>query len=75
MWQKTAEELRQVLSAPFANEDIDWRVSVTTRDKDKGLAVPYVTNRAIQNRLDGTVGIDGWQNQLDRKSTRLNSIH
>lgn len=64
MWQKTAEELRQVLSAPFANEDIDWRVSVTTRDKDKGLAVPYVTNRAIQNRLDGTVGIDGWQNQF-----------
>lgn len=64
MWQKTAEELRQVLSAPFSNEDIDWRVSVTTRDKDKGLAVPYVTNRAIQNRLDGTVGIDGWQNQF-----------
>lgn len=64
MWQKTPEELRQALSAPFANGDIDWRVSVTTRDKDKGLAVPYVTNRAIQNRLDDTVGIDGWQNQF-----------
>lgn len=64
MWQKTPEELRQVLAAPFANGDIEWRVSVTTRDKDRGLAVPYVTNRAIQNRLDDTVGIDGWQNQF-----------
>lgn len=64
MWQKTPEELRQALTAPFANGDIEWRVSVTTRDKDRGLAVPYVTNRAIQNRLDDTVGIDGWQNQF-----------
>lgn len=64
MWQKTPEELRQALTAPFANGDIEWRVSVTTRDKERGLAVPYVTNRAIQNRLDDTVGIDGWQNEF-----------
>ena len=32
--------------------------------KTKGLAVPYVTNRAIQNRLDDTVGIDGWYNDF-----------
>lgn len=64
MWQGTPEDLRRVLAAPFANEDIEWRVSVTTRDKDRGLAVHYVTNRAIQNRLDSTVGIDGWQNQF-----------
>lgn len=62
MWQKTPEELRQALSAPFSNGDIEWRVSATTADKTKGLAVPYVTNRAIQNRLDDTVGIDGWHN-------------
>ncbi len=64
MWQKTPEELHQALVAPFANGDIEWRVSATTRDKDKGLAVPYVTNRAIQNRLDDTVGIDGWSNEF-----------
>lgn len=64
MWQKTPEELRQALAAPFSNADIEWRVSATTQDKSKGLAVPYVTNRAIQNRLDGTVGIDGWQNEF-----------
>ncbi|MCI8538255.1 MAG: hypothetical protein HFF18_06275 [Oscillospiraceae bacterium] len=64
MWQKTAEELRQALSAPFGNSDIEWRVSATNHEKTKGLAVPYVTNRAIQNRLDDTVGIDGWYNDF-----------
>lgn len=64
MWQKTPEELRQALTAPFPNGDIEWRVSATTQDKKKGLAVPYVTNRAIQNRLDDTVGIDGWHNEF-----------
>lgn len=43
---------------------IKGRISATTQDKSKGLAVPYVTNRAIQNRLDSTVGIDGWQNEF-----------
>lgn len=64
MWQKTEEELRIALSAPFSSADIDWRVSATTQDKSRGLAVPYVTNRAIQNRLDDTVGVDGWHNDF-----------
>ena len=64
MWQKTPEELRAVLSAPFSSSDIEWRVSATHAEKTKGLAVPYVTNRAIQNRLDDTVGIDGWYNDF-----------
>lgn len=64
MWQKSASELRAALSAPFACADIEWRVSATTQDKSRGLVVPYVTNRAIQNRLDDTVGIDGWHNDF-----------
>lgn len=64
MWQKTEEELRRALSCPFSSADIEWRVSATTQDKSRGLAVPYVTNRAIQNRLDSTVGIDGWHNDF-----------
>lgn len=62
MWQGTPEEMRHALSAPFSNGDIEWRVSATTTDKTRGLAVPYVTNRAIQNRLDDTLGLDGWHN-------------
>ena len=64
MWQKTPEELRAVLSAPFSSSDIEWRVSATNAEKTKGLAVPYVTNPANQNRLDDTVGIDGWYNDF-----------
>lgn len=64
MWKKTAAELREVLSAPFPSADIEWRVSATNHEKTSGLAVPYVTNRAIQTRLDDTVGIDGWHNDF-----------
>ena len=28
----------------------------------RGIAVPYVTNRAIQNRLDESVGPENWYN-------------
>lgn len=62
MLNMTAEALKEALSAPFADADIEWRITATTKDKSKGLAVPYVTNRAIQNRLDSTVGVDGWYN-------------
>lgn len=64
MWQKSAHELREALSAPFQNSDIEWRVSATNHEKTNGLAVPYVTNRAIQTRLDDIVGIDGWHNDF-----------
>ena len=64
MWNKSAEELRAALSAPFQSADIEWRVSATNSAKTSGLAVPYVTNRAIQTRLDSTVGIDGWHNDF-----------
>ena len=64
MWNKSAEELRAALAAPFTSSDIEWRVSVTSQSKNSGLAVAYVTNRAIQNRLDDTVGVDGWYNEF-----------
>ena len=48
MWNKSAEELRAALSAPFQSADIEWRISATNSAKTSGLAVPYVTNRAIQ---------------------------
>lgn len=64
MWQRSARELQEALSAPFHNADIEWRVTAINHEKTNGLAVPYVTNRAIQTRLDDTVGIDGWHNDF-----------
>ena len=55
------QEIAKKLSAYFPEENIKWRISATTQDKTKGLAVPYIDTRAIQNRLDDTLGIDGWK--------------
>lgn len=57
-------EIMEKLQQPFSPDDIEWRVGSTTQDKSKGLALAYVTNRAIQNRLDEVVGPFGWQNQF-----------
>ena len=52
------------LKAPFSPEDIEFRVGSTTRDKSKGLALAYVTSRAIMDRLDSVLGPTEWQNEV-----------
>lgn len=64
MYQYTPEQLYQALAQPFDNADIEWCVGATTKDKTRGLAVPYVTNRAIQQRLDQAVGPENWKNEF-----------
>lgn len=51
------------LMEPFAPEDVEWFIGVTTKDKSKGLAIPFITNRAVMDRLDEVCGVDGWQNE------------
>ena len=53
---KDTKTIREELARPFAAEDLEWRIQVTSKDKTSGLAIPYVTNRAIQDRLDEVVG-------------------
>lgn len=62
MSKKTAEEIRAALAQPFAPADLEWRLQHVNTEKPYGIAVPYVTNRAIQNRLDDVVGPDNWYN-------------
>ena len=50
------------LSNPFSPEDIEWFVGVTNKEKTMGMAIPFITNRAVQDRLDEVCGIDGWKN-------------
>ena len=57
------QEIMKRLRAPFAPEEIAWRVGATTKDKTKGLALAFVTNRAIQNRLDEVFGCFGWKDE------------
>ena len=52
------------LRDPFAPEDIEWRVQQAGEKNGKPWArvLAYVTNRAIQERLDEVVGPENWQN-------------
>ena len=59
---KDAETIKRELAMPFAPQDLEWRLQQAFEDKMGGLAVPYVTNRAIQDRLDDVVGVDNWHN-------------
>ena len=64
MEQMSAREIQKALAQPFAPEDLEWRLQRTLEERSCGLAVPYVTNRAIQNRLDDVVGPDNWYNEF-----------
>jgi hypothetical protein len=59
----SSDEIMKKLQEPFPPEEIEWRVGSTNKDKTSGLALAYVTNRAIQNRLDDVFGPLNWQNQ------------
>lgn len=50
------------LEERFTSKDVEWRISSTTKDKSKGMAVPYLDARAIQQRLDNVVGKGYWKN-------------
>ena len=66
MAKKDAQTIQAELARPFAPEDLEWRLQRTFESKGQmaGIAVPYVTNRAIMNRLDAVVGPDGWYNDF-----------
>lgn len=58
------DETMKKLQAPFPAECIEWRVGSTNKEKTKGMALAYVTNRAIQDRLDEVFGCFGWKNEF-----------
>jgi len=62
MTKTTPEDIRKGLAAPFTDADIEWRISHTTKDGTSALVLAYLTNRAIMDRLDATVGAANWYN-------------
>ncbi len=52
------------LAAPFPASDIEWKPGATTRDKSKGLAMAYLTSRAVQQRFDDICGPGDWRNEF-----------
>ena len=52
------------LADPFPPSDIEWKPGATTRDKSKGLAMAYLTSRAVQQRFDDVCGPADWRNEF-----------
>ena len=51
------------LSVPFDANEIDFRIGNTNAEKTSGLALAYLTARAVMNRLDEVVGAENWQDK------------
>jgi hypothetical protein len=48
----------------FPTHDIEWKPITVSKKTGKGLAAAYITNRAIMERLDETVGPENWRNDF-----------
>ena len=57
-YDETIRRLRE----PFGSREIEWKIQTTTQDKKRGMAVAYMDARAVQKRLDETVGPFNWKN-------------
>lgn len=47
------------LSAPFHPSDVKYRIQALSGNN--ALLLPYIDSRAVQNRLDQVLGVDGWE--------------
>lgn len=71
-WEKKLLELQK----PFNFSDIKFRIQQSPKTDDlqsEVLVLAYVSNRAIQNRLDETFGINNWKNEF--KEWHNNKMH
>lgn len=57
------KDIEKKFKEPFSEDELEFRVGATNMDKTMGLALAYVSARAIQNRLDSTVGFDNWKTE------------
>ncbi len=64
--EKTPQRIMRELSQPFTMDDLEWRVQQAGSNNNGFWAriIAYVTNRAIQQRLDDVVGAFGWRNEF-----------
>src|SRR5262245_19376755 len=48
------------LAAPFDPREVRWKPQTVTKDGTRALAIAYIDARAVIDRLDEVLGIDGW---------------
>jgi hypothetical protein len=57
--------IAKALAAPFAESEIRWKPQTITKDGKRALAIPYLNARAIMDRLDNVLSIDGWEDAYE----------
>jgi hypothetical protein len=67
-------EILKRLKDPFPEKDIEWRMqsSGIRNGNPWGKVLAYVTARAVQDRLDEVLGLDGWSVKYEQLSFRHN---
>jgi len=60
-----SSEMMTKLKAPFPSDEVKWRIGATNKDKTRGIALAYVTARAVMDRLDEVVGPENWQRHYE----------
>ena len=68
-----AKTILAKLSEPFHANDIEWRAQTSGLDRNNNpyaMVIPYITSRAIMERLDEVVGIDGWHDSYREWKTK-----
>src|SRR4051794_12609438 len=55
----TVEEMTRALAQPFQLTEVKFKPAVVSGNR--AMALAYVDARAIQDRLDDVLGVDGWQ--------------
>ncbi len=51
------------LTRRFSSDDLAWKPVAVNREQGRARVVPYVTNRAIMDRLDQVCGPENWRNE------------
>lgn len=57
------DAIQRCLAAPFPDADVEWRIQQAGEKHGRVWArvLPYLTARAVMQRLDEVFGLDGWQ--------------
>lgn len=64
MENRLTVEMIQALGEPFAADAVQWKPQVTTKDRTRALAVPYVDVRTYVDRLNDLLGPD-WSDDYE----------
>lgn len=60
----------EMLKVPFGPNAVRWRIGRKSNDKKKATALAYVDARDVMDRLDTSVGADGWEDEYTTEPPR-----